>query len=721
MNLKDLHERYGSPREIIEILNKSKVRELYPPQAKAIEKNILEGKNLVLAIPTAAGKTLIAELCMLKSILKEGGKSLYIVPLRALASEKFEEFKEKYEPIGVDVGIATGDYDVPGSDLAKHDILVATSEKIDSLLRHKAKWLADLSTVAVFDEIHLINDPGRGPTLEILAARLRQLNPELQIIGLSATISNSDSIADWLNARHVKSEWRPVPLKEGVYHDGYIVFDDLEKKKVKASANDNATKLVVDTVKNGGGQALIFVSSRRSTQVAARRASKKIRDFLNEEEKKLLDKFACEIENSLGESTKTCKLLAKYVRMGAAFHHAGLHHRQRKAVEDAFRKGLLKVICATPTLAAGVNLPSRRTIIRDYKRYTPPYGMKPIPVLEYKQMSGRAGRPGYDEYGESILIADSTAERDALINEYILSDPEEIESKLASEPALRIHVLGSIASNYVNSLDSMLEFIDQTFFAYQYTAERVRGLVEKVIDFLMEEKMISDMGKWLTATKFGVKVSQLYIDPLSGVRLRNGLKNIDNEPSDIGLLQLICSTPDMMTLYLGKNDYEDLELFVRDLEEVEDFLVEPPNKYNDPEGYEFFLSEVKTARLLQAWIDEKSEDKIHEEFRVGAGDIRRKISAAEWILYAAHEISKLFRIKPAYKSIHALRQRIKYGVKDELLELVSLRGVGRVRARSLYKAGYRNRKDILEASQRELSRVPNIGSVIAEKLKEQVK
>ncbi|KXB01547.1 hypothetical protein AKJ44_02400, partial [candidate division MSBL1 archaeon SCGC-AAA261F17] len=217
MDLQDLQEKYGLPEEVTEVLEESGITELYPPQAKAIEKGVLDGKSLTFAIPTAAGKTLVAELCMLKSILEEGGKCLYVVPLRALASEKFEEFKGKYESLGVEVGVATGDYDVSGSELARYDILVATSEKVDSLLRHKAKWLADLSTVVVFDEIHLINDPGRGPTLEVLAARLRQLNPDLQVLGLSATISNSSSIADWLSAQHVRSEWRPVPLKEGVY------------------------------------------------------------------------------------------------------------------------------------------------------------------------------------------------------------------------------------------------------------------------------------------------------------------------------------------------------------------------------------------------------------------------------------------------------------------------------------------------------------------------
>ncbi|MBS3815077.1 MAG: DEAD/DEAH box helicase, partial [Hadesarchaea archaeon] len=298
MRIRDLQEKHGVPGELIEVIEGSGINELYPPQAEAIEKGVLEGSNLVLAIPTAAGKTLIAELCMLTSILKENGMCLYTVPLRALASEKFEEFKEKYESLGVNVGVATGDYDVSGSELADYDILVATSEKVDSLLRHKAKWLADLSTVAVFDEIHLIDEPGRGPTLEVLAARLSQLNPDLQILGLSATISNSSAIADWLEANHVKSEWRPVPLKEGVFLRGDIFFEDLSEQEVKTSAKDRVSKIAADTIEQGEGQVLVFVSTRKSTQVAARRTSNKIQEYLTEAEKKELEEVAHEIETA---------------------------------------------------------------------------------------------------------------------------------------------------------------------------------------------------------------------------------------------------------------------------------------------------------------------------------------------------------------------------------------------------------------------------------------
>ena len=716
LDVQEVCKKYGLPEQVAEVLKKSNVAKLYPPQEDAIKKGALEGKNLVLSVPTASGKTLVSEFCMLKSVFKEGGKCLYIVPLRALASEKYEEFKQKYEPLGIKVGISTGDFDIADPRLARYDILIATSEKVDSLLRHRAKWLADLISVAVLDEVHLINDPGRGPTVEILAARLRQVNPKLQIVALSATIRNSDEIAEWLNAELVKSEWRPVPLKEGVYYNGVIKFDDKSRKKVKVEA-DELSSLAIDTVREGG-QALVFINTRRSTQAAATLVAEHMQRMLRQEEREKLAMIAKRIKSALGESTRTCRLLAECVRKGAAFHHAGLHHAQRRAVEDAFRQNLIKVICATPTLSMGINLPSRRVVVRDYRRYAAPFGLEFIPVLEFHQFCGRAGRPQYDKYGEAVVIAKSKSEMEALFEEFIRAEPERITSKLATEPALRTHVLASIAAGYVNSFDGIIEFMKHTFFAYQWGVSQVESIIERVLDFLEREQMIKRQGKLLGPTPFGELVSRLYIDPLSAVVMRDGIKGISRErPTDLGLLHLICHTPDMPPLYLGRRDPSEFEALV--IEHTSEFLVKVPDPEDEPEAYEYFLAEVKTACMLQRWLDEEIEDQIHERFGVGAGDIRRSVDTAEWLLYASHELARLFKTRPALAPLRKLRERIRYGVKEELLELVQLRGIGRVRGRSLFRAGYRKLADIKRATEQELARVPYIGVEIARSVKRQ--
>ena len=236
---------------------------LYPPQEKAIP-GAISGRNIVLAVPTASGKSLVAYIAILNSVLN-GGKAIYIVPLRALASEKFEDLK-KFEYLGMKIGISVGDYDADDPTLERLDVVVATSEKIDSLLRHRTSWLEKVSVV-VADEIHLMNDPDRGPTLEVTLAKFRMANPKAQIIALSATIRNSRELAEWLGAENITSDWRPVPLKEGVYLDGEIFFSDNSKRKVR-DIGDPILSLVEDCLSNDG-QVLIFVNTRRASESLA--------------------------------------------------------------------------------------------------------------------------------------------------------------------------------------------------------------------------------------------------------------------------------------------------------------------------------------------------------------------------------------------------------------------------------------------------------------------
>ncbi|MEE9174177.1 MAG: DEAD/DEAH box helicase, partial [Thermoplasmata archaeon] len=326
------------------IIESQGITELYPPQEEAIGP-ALAGENLVLAIPTASGKSLVAYLALLKSVLN-GGKALYIVPLRALATEKYEDLKA-FEELGIRVALSMGDYDSDEPTLVSYDIIIATSEKADSLLRHRTHWLKQLSVV-VADEIHLINDPGRGPTLEVTLAKLRQVNPRAQVIALSATIANSAELAGWLEARHVTSEWRPVPLMEGVFFDGGITFADLSHRLLDPEGED-IPSLVRDTLRDGG-QALVFVNTRRSTETLARKLRPTAKPYLSHEEVGLLSRTAESMEGREEEPTSLGGRLAADIKAGTAFHHAGLTNRQRKVVEDLFRGHTLRVIVATPTL-----------------------------------------------------------------------------------------------------------------------------------------------------------------------------------------------------------------------------------------------------------------------------------------------------------------------------------------------------------------------------------
>ncbi len=220
MELQDIKK--GIPEKLYSVLEKEGIQELRPAQEKAIKKGLLEGESLLVCTPTASGKTLIAELAAVKSILERKGKAIYIVPLKALATEKYKDFEKKYGSM-FNVALSIGDVDSPEPHLAAADLIITTSEKLDSLIRHKIAWLKDVKVV-IADEIHLLNDTSRGPTLEILITILRQLLKDIQIIGLSATIGNPEELADWLNAKVVKDSWRPVKLHKGIYLQGEIEF-----------------------------------------------------------------------------------------------------------------------------------------------------------------------------------------------------------------------------------------------------------------------------------------------------------------------------------------------------------------------------------------------------------------------------------------------------------------------------------------------------------------
>lgn len=210
------------PEKLKEVFAKQGIKEFRPAQQKAIDKGLLKGKNLLVCTPTASGKTLIAEMAAAKTILENKGKAVYIVPLVALASEKSKDFKKKYDGL-FKVALSVGDFDSSDPYLIDYDLIICTAEKLDSLIRHRATWLSRVSVI-IIDEIHLLNDPGRGPTLEILITLLRKTLPTAQIIALSATIGNPEELATWLNAELVKDNWRPVPLHKGVYLDNKIEF-----------------------------------------------------------------------------------------------------------------------------------------------------------------------------------------------------------------------------------------------------------------------------------------------------------------------------------------------------------------------------------------------------------------------------------------------------------------------------------------------------------------
>ena len=654
----------------------SGIRELYPPQVECVEKGMFDGKNLLVAIPTASGKTLIAEMAMHHHI-QSRGKCLYIVPLKALANEKYADFSGK----GVKVGISTGDFDRRDEYLGRNDIIVATSEKVDSLLRNNAPWLPHI-TLLVVDEVHLIDSPDRGPTLEMVITKMRSRNPGMQIIALSATIGNPGALSRWLDAQLVTSTWRPVDLKQGVFYDSTIHFHE-DLRPVKSVSRYEDLNLLIDTVEEGG-QCLVFVASRKNAEAYAKRAAKALH-----KEDSHLDEYARQLEK-LAE-TDMDRILSACVGEGAAFHHAGLRRAQREIVEEGFRKGHIRCISSTPTLAAGLNLPARRVIIRDYRRYSSGQGMVPIPVREYHQMAGRAGRPHLDPYGESVLIAKDEQEVEALYEFYIDATAEDVNSHIASESAITTHVLSLIASGFVNSRKELSEFLLKTFYSHQRKSSRLfDGIVSRVLDFLISSEMVVENGDILSATEFGVIVSQLYIDPRSADTIVTTLCSV-KEYSDIGLLQLICCTPDMFRLYVANRDIHYLDNFI--CEHDADLWMDLT--FGEDEDY---YRALKTAMLLLDWSMEVPGSLICERYSVGPGDIYTMVEGSNWLLHATSRLAAMF-VPRFSRSIREYEICMRNGIKRELLPLVRLRNIGRVRARRLFNNGLPTAQAVFDAGE----------------------
>ncbi|AFO55675.1 ATP-dependent DNA helicase [Natrinema sp. J7-2] len=716
MNIEELS---GLPAGAVDHFRSEGIEELYPPQAAAVEAGATEGENLVAAVPTASGKTMIAALSMLSAI-ERGGTALYIVPLRALASEKKAEF-EAYERFGVTVGVTTGNYESTSDWLATKDIVVATSEKVDSLVRNGADWLSELTCV-VSDEVHLIDDRNRGPTLEVTLAKLRKLNPRMQLVALSATVGNADEIADWLDAALVDTDWRPIELQMGVHYGNALNFDDGSTREVPVQGSEKQEAALVRDILREDGSSLVFVNSRRNAEAAARRLGDVSTNELTPEERTELAELADEIRDD--SDTETSTDLAAAVEHGAAFHHAGLSSTQRSIVEDAFRDRLLKVISATPTLAAGVNTPARRVIVRDWRRFDPSAGgMAPLDVLEVHQMMGRAGRPGLDPYGEAVLLATSHDESEELFDRYIWAEPEPVRSKLAAEPALRTHVLATIASGFARTREGLLEFLEATLYASQSSEPgRLETVTDTVLQYLESNDFIErDSGgsdsaeaddgadgaftsaadladdggrdEVLEATSLGHTVSRLYLDPMSAAEIVHGLADADERPTALGLYQLVSRTPDMYELYLRSGEDEQFgELFY---EREAELLGDAPSEFEE-ERFEDWLSALKTGKLLEDWATETDEEQLTDRYEIGPGDLRGKVDTAEWLLGAAESLAAEIDSEWTV-AVREARARIEHGVGKELLELVGVGGVGRKRARRLYDAGIEEPADLRTA------------------------
>jgi helicase len=287
------------------------------------------------------------------------------------------------------------------------------------------------------------------------------------------------------------------------------------------------------------------------------------------------------------------------------------------------------------------------------------------------------------------------------------------------EKILRGHVLATVASDFANTENGVYDFFGRTFYAYQYDVKAIKAVITKILKYLYDEQMLYVDKQNLCATKFGKRTSELYIDPVSAVTIRDAFKQKPVRLTELSMLHLISHTPDMGPVMRPYG--EEIEIIAVQVEQHrEELFIQPPNEWDDHVGFEEYLGEIKTAMIMNAWIEETSEEKMLEKYRVQPGDLYRIVENGKWLIHATQEIAELLQEKELLPQIHELNERVAKGIKRELLPIVKIEGIGRTRGRILFNAGYRSVEDIRSANLDELTNLPMIGPRIAKKIKEQV-
>lgn len=666
------------------------IKEFNPAQKAVIESGYLEDKsNYIISIPTASGKTVLGILPALKTILN-GGKAIYAAPLLSIQNEKVKEFKA-FEEHGIKVG----------KHPSNSDLSVMVFESFDALTRFSWNVLREVDTL-IIDEFHIIGEYSRGPTLESAITRAKIINPSLRIIALSATLKNIDEIEQWLDGKTVEHNYRPVPLNKEVL--------DAEMFNTK-NKNDVIVKIVEKAIEDNS-QALSFVSTRRFTESLATYVAKKIDKKTTKEQKQKFKQVAdklLEVPKKKGSlPTTTCLKLAEAAEKGVVFHHAGLFNEQKEIIEDEFRKGNILMITATPSLMYGVNLPSKYVVIRDHTRWTS-NGPASIPVFDYEQMSGRAGRPQYDDVGYSYLVAKTMDEAFDLEARYVNGEIELTNSKLIdNKDAIYKQIIAQIASSLSKNLDDLNDFFGKTLYGFQmknnpsmsmFAQDSLNWELESALEFLLQNGIIRATPEGLKTTDFGNLIAKSNYAVETAVKIKEYVSTMEKlNPAE--MIYALAETPDLPLISFKGRKSKDP---VRDkLSECGLFAVDIGN----PEA---------TAVSLIEWIDERNEYEIENAYNVYSASTRRSAYEASRLVKFAKNTLEVLGNYSNLKDMDYLSARLYYGVKEDIIPLVvGVKRLGRKRARLLMKTFGDN---LSEASEKELQKVEGIGPKLAGKVK----
>jgi len=715
-SIDDLSPHLG--KEVIEVLRENNYSEIWDDQWECIQKCLVDRKNVFIGLPTGSGKTFPAMLSIIDNVLNKKGKAIYIVPLRALAKQKYEQFNKILLPLGISVGISTGDYaKCEYTDVGNKDVIVATIEKVDSLIRHNEQWLYDVS-LFVIDEIQMVDDKSRGLTLEIVVSEIIRKFKKAQRIALSAVIGNPEEIKNWLADDIVFNKNRIIPLNTGIF--SYFGMLQFKKDKLKITIRkdlytlngkkDTGKKIrygnTIDLTKyfiNQGKQCIIFTNGREHAENLAIALAKDIkRGGYSSIDEAICKKISQLIDDSIEEKTKFSRKLIECVDSGISFHHAGLQLIQRDIIEKNFENKNLKVLISTPTLEQGVNLPANVVIISDYLKWNG-HDYEPQPINNILNMMGRAGRPGYHKFGEAILIEDQSVDGQ-LYGRYIGKNPERVLSQLTKKEKRRKHLNGLIASNKIVPVEEIIEYLKNTlwFKVYKGIFEdfNLQKEISTDLNYLESNGFIMNIGNHYLPTEFGKAVSDSCIDCETGLVFRKASIKIEEnlkKGKDVdpwAIFQLLLLSPEIGTF--RPYDNENIGLRIASHYEAKGLLLTVIPK--DGDELQNYSKRSLAAYLLCDWIEEKSIEEITEKNNeLTDADFYEFGDLLEWLGDALVKISILENIPQGITDkILMYCDRVVGGVKEELLEYLRIEGVRRKSARSLFNANipYPSLKDL---------------------------
>ncbi|XP_033740640.1 LOW QUALITY PROTEIN: DNA polymerase theta-like [Pecten maximus] len=519
---------WGLPDTVLKQYHRRGIITMFDWQAECLcTENVLAGGNLVYSAPTSAGKTMVAELLVLKRIVETKKKAIIILPFVSVTREKMFYLQELYQDAGIRVNGFMGSHSPPGG-LSSVDVAVCTIEKGNGLINRMLEdnTLGQLGIIVV-DELHLVGDPHRGYLLELLLTKIcyviRKENAQvrnnqksvdeithnpIQIVGMSATLPNLELLAGWLNAKMFLTDFRPVPLTEtiklgtAIYDSCMSKIRDIDLTLTFKGDDDHVIPLCLETL-NNGHSVLIFCPSKNWCEKLCESIAREFYNILrndmaarNSTEFHALPLNRAALSDVVEQLRRTPvgldSTLGRTVYYGVAYHHAGLTFDERDIVEGGFRQGILKVLVATSTLSSGVNLPARRVIIRS----PVVHAGKTIDFLTYKQMIGRAGRKGVDTEGESILICKGTERSKAMtlvrsalppVQSCLLKNQGQLSS------SLKRAILEIVVSGVATCPNDVVTYISCTMLAASLPSDdqQAATIIQDCITFLQENEFVT--------------------------------------------------------------------------------------------------------------------------------------------------------------------------------------------------------------------------------------